>query len=46
MHGRVKKSVLDFGGKAQKKKTTQKTKAYMGERDQNGSWEIGYGDVE
>jgi hypothetical protein len=33
----VKESAQDFGGKARKKETTLKTKAYMGGWDQNGS---------
>jgi hypothetical protein len=37
MHGRREESVQDFGGKAQRKETTQKTKAKMGRLDQNGS---------
>jgi hypothetical protein len=35
-HGRREKRVQDFGGKAQRKKTTCKTKAQMEGWDQNG----------
>jgi hypothetical protein len=36
-HGRGKKSVKDFGGKARKKETTRRTKAKVEGWDQNGS---------
>jgi hypothetical protein len=36
-HGRGEVSVWGFGGKARMKETTWKTKALMGECDQNGS---------
>jgi hypothetical protein len=37
MHGREKKSVQDFGGKSQRRETTQKTEALTGGWNQNGS---------
>jgi hypothetical protein len=37
-HGRGAKSVQGFGGKARRKETTRKTKAYMGGWDQNESY--------
>jgi hypothetical protein len=36
-HGRGEKSVQGFGGKARRKETTGKTKAYVGIWNQNGS---------
>jgi hypothetical protein len=36
-HGRGEKSVQDFGGRARRKETTEKTKAWVGRWDQNGS---------
>jgi hypothetical protein len=36
-HGRGEKSVQGFGGKARRKETTGKTKAWVGRWDQNGS---------
>jgi hypothetical protein len=36
-HGRGEKSVQGFGGKARRKETTWKTKAWVGGWDQNGS---------
>jgi hypothetical protein len=38
MHGRVKKYVQGFGGKAQREETSQKTEVWMGGWDQNISW--------
>jgi hypothetical protein len=38
MHGREKKSVQDFGGKSQRRETTQKTEALTGRCNQNGSF--------
>jgi hypothetical protein len=35
-HGRGQKSVQGFGGKARRKETTLKTKAWVGRWDQNG----------
>jgi hypothetical protein len=37
MRGKVEKSLQGFGGKAQRKEVTRKTKAWMGGWDQNGS---------
>jgi hypothetical protein len=37
-HGRGEKSVQCFGGKARRKDTTGKTKAWVGRWDQNESW--------
>jgi hypothetical protein len=37
MHGKGEKSVQGFGGKARRKETTGKNKAYVGRWDQNGS---------
>jgi hypothetical protein len=37
-HGRGEKSVQGLGGKARRKETAGKTKAYWGRWDQNGSW--------
>jgi hypothetical protein len=36
-HGRGEKSIQGFGGRARRKETTWKTKAYVGGWDENGS---------
>jgi hypothetical protein len=47
-HGRGEKRLEGFGGKAQRKKATWKSKALMGGWDQNGSYVdwLGGGGVE